>query len=354
MAQSGKRADGAAPDNKTVQYQQSQQSKITIDDVAKALGVSKTTVSRAISGKGRIGESTRQRVMEYIKRNHYRPNVVAKGLANSKTYNIGWVIPGDSGVTDLPFFQRCMTGISEIAAEEDYDILITMVYDHNNSQLRRVVKNHKVDGIILGRTLIDDKAVSLLKEEGVPFVVIGSSPDEGVIQVDNDHVSACRELTSILIMKGVKNFALIGGDSNHVVNQTRKEGFELALREQNIMPDSKMIYMDCDTDEIVDHVVEECLQNDVECIMCMDDRICRSVMDKLLREGVRIPDEIKVASFYNSVILENYQPSITALQYDPKELGIVACRTLFDYIAGNEVQKKVLLGYDVILKGSTK
>ena len=61
---------------------------ITISDVAEALGVSKTTVSRAISGKGRIGEATRQRVMEYITEHDYKPNVIAKGLAQSKTYNI--------------------------------------------------------------------------------------------------------------------------------------------------------------------------------------------------------------------------------------------------------------------------
>ena len=59
---------------------------------------------------------TRKRVLEYIKENHYRPNIVAKGLAKSKTYNIGWVMPGDSNITELPFFQRCMIGISEVAA----------------------------------------------------------------------------------------------------------------------------------------------------------------------------------------------------------------------------------------------
>ena len=318
------------------------------------LGVSKTTVSRAISGKGRIGESTRQRVLEYIKENHYRPNVVAKGLANSKTYNIGWVTPGDSSVTDLPFFQRCMMGVSEVAAEEDYDILLSMVFEHDISQLKRVIKNHKVDGIILGRTLINDESVSLLKKDGIPFVVIGSSPDDHVIQIDNDHINACKELTSILIMKGVKRFALIGGNSNLVVNQTRRRGFELGLESQGLTVDESMVYMDCETNHMIERIVEECLRGSIQCIMCMDDRICSVVLDKLHQEGIRIPEEMKVASFYNSALLESYQPSVTSLQYDPKELGTVACRTLFDYIAGKNVQNRVLLGYEVNLKGSTQ
>lgn len=67
---------------------------ITISDVAEALGVSKTTVSRAISGKGRIGAATRKRVLEYIQEHDYKPNVIARGLAQSKTFNICVVMPG--------------------------------------------------------------------------------------------------------------------------------------------------------------------------------------------------------------------------------------------------------------------
>ena len=78
---------------------------ITISDVAEALGVSKTTVSRAISGKGRIGAATRNRVLEYIQEHDYKPNVIARGLAQSKTFNICVVMPGDYALVELPFFQ---------------------------------------------------------------------------------------------------------------------------------------------------------------------------------------------------------------------------------------------------------
>lgn len=349
----GEQAGKISAENTTVQFQR-EQNKITIGDVAEALGVSKTTVSRAISGKGRIGEATRQRVLEYIKENHYRPNVVAKGLAKSKTYNIGWVMPGDSNVTELPFFQRCMLGISEVAAAYDYDILLSMVFDHDISKLKSVVKNRKVDGIILGRTLVEDESVSFLKKSDMPFVVIGSSNDEDVIQIDNDHIGACKELTSIIIMKGIKKLALIGGSMEHVVNQTRRKGFEMALAEQGLGSDAGRIYMDCETDSMVEHALEQCLHEKAECIICTDDRVCTAVLNKLNREGISIPEQIKVASFYDSIMLDNYKPAITSLCYDPKELGMVACTTLFDYIAGKRVQKKVLLGYDVVLRGSTK
>ena len=90
--------------------------KLTISDVADALHVSKTTVSRAFSGKGRISEDTRQRVLAYIEANDYKPNVIAKGLAQKKTYNIALVIPGDCNLVDMPFFQNSMQGICEEAS----------------------------------------------------------------------------------------------------------------------------------------------------------------------------------------------------------------------------------------------
>ena len=99
----------------------------TIDDIARELGVSKTTVSRAISGKGRIGQATRDRVLAFIKEHDYRPNVVARGLAQRKTYNIALLMPKDYVATEFLFFKDCMNGICEIASAHDYDIIISMV-----------------------------------------------------------------------------------------------------------------------------------------------------------------------------------------------------------------------------------
>lgn len=99
--QTGKTAEKAAGDG-------TGQGKMTIADVADALNISKTTVSRAISGKGRIGAETRRRVMEYIEEHNYKPSVIAKGLAQSKSYNIGWVMPSDYSVVDLPFFRSAL------------------------------------------------------------------------------------------------------------------------------------------------------------------------------------------------------------------------------------------------------
>lgn len=328
-------------------------SKITIQDVADALGISKTTVSRAISGKGRIGEETRSRVMEYIEQYGYKPNPIAKGLAQQRTYNIGWVMPGDSSITDLPFFQKCMSGVSEEAASADYDVLLSMVYDHNTSGLERMVKGSKVDGVILGRTLVDDENVTYLKQSGIPFVVVGSTTQSGVVQIDNDHVNACRELIMAITSKGAERFVLIGGSDEHVVNLSRRKGFELGISESGYSLDDQIIYMNSDNDNAVREAVANAVSNSVDCIVCMDDKICNMVMEYLNNSNIAIPDTIKVASFYNSEMVTKWSPKITAIQFNPKSLGATACKMLLSYINGEQVPEKTLMNYDIFINKST-
>lgn len=333
---------------------QEENKTLTIADIADALGVSKTTVSRAISGKGRIGSETRERVLKYIDAHNYTPNVIAKSLAQNKTYNLAVVMPGDYELIDLPFFQNCIMGIQEIASSFDYDMLLTVCNNADVTKLERIVHNRKVDGVILLRSFMDDVQVEYLQEKNVPFVVTGSSNYKGVVQVDNDHRAACRELTSILLMKRMKKIALIGGNEEHVVTQSRLMGFKDAFADSGLAVDESLIYMNLDNPVLLDGKLDDIIKREVDCVVCMDDAICMEVLYKLRREGISVPDQIRVASFYNSSMLETHDPSITSLDFDAKELGMLVCRTLLDMIEGQKVQKKTLLGYEVRLRESTK
>lgn len=326
---------------------------LTIGDIAQELGVSKTTVSRAISGKGRIGEQTRRKVLEYIEEHHYSPNIIAKGLAQHKTFNLGVVLPGDYNVAELPFFQNCMLGISRAASTAGYDVLLSMVTENDITQLERVVTNRKIDGVILTRTMLDDTPMRYLKENGVPFVAIGSTDDEETVQIDNDHRSACRELTERLIEQGIGKIALIGGNENFIVNGNRLRGFEEAFgsRAERI---SRQILMDVDDARKVDRIVEKLLQEETECIVCMDDFLCGCVLNALQQRQVAVPGQMQVASFYDSTMLASYIPSITSIRFDVEQLGRRACELLLNVLDGDEVEQCTLLGYEVRMRKSTK
>lgn len=327
--------------------------KITIDDVARELNISKTTVSRAISGKGRVGEATRERVLKYIEENNYVPNAMAKGLAQSKTYNLGITLPGNFALMDLPFFQKCLMGVCDYAGTENYDVVVSMVSEGDISQLERLVNNRKVDGVILTRTYLEDKPQEFLSRKNIPFVTIGLSKEPGIIQVDNDHEAACHELTSRLIKQGIRSYALLCDSGAYMVTRSRKNGFLNALREAGIPDNMGTVYENAGGDG-VDYIVERILKTDTECILCMDDTICLKVLDKLKKCGLQVPDDIKVASFYNSTVLERNTPSITSLSFDARELGRVASKTLLQLINGDVVPERSLLGYEISIKESTK
>ncbi len=326
---------------------------ITISDVAEALGVSKTTVSRAISGKGRIGKKTREKVLAYIEEHHYTPNVIARGLAQSKTYNIGVVVPAEYNITDLPFFQSCLFGIQEVAAEMDYDILLILSNPEDTSRLERVVINRKVDGLILMRTFVEDKQASMLATKGIPFVTIGGTNVAHAVWVDQDHKNACKELTSLLIRQKLERIALIGGDEKYMVTQKRLCGYLEAFKEAKVPVRKDLIYLGMDNPALLDQCVNEILNKQADCIVSMDDAICDNVLKKFRREHIHVPGDIKAASFYNSSILENHVPSITSLSFDERELGTEACRSLMALIEDKEVSSAELPGYRVVSGEST-
>lgn len=327
---------------------------ITIADVAEALGVSKTTVSRAISGKGRIGAATRERVLEYIKEHDYKPNVIAQGLAKSRTYNIGVVMPQDYCLMDMPFFLNCLAGLHEIADAADYDILLTICDNTDMTHLERIVSNRKVDGIILMRTFLEDKAILLLQEKGIPFVTVGSTHYKNVVQIDHNNEEGSRELTSILLLKNQRRIALIGGNERYMVTQNRLKGFIQAYERMQVPVPQELIYLNRENTVMIESAVDDILSRKADCIVCMDDGICGTVLNKLKKENVSVPGQIKVASFFYSMILENHSPAITSLSYDVKELGMVTCRTLIDMIEEKEVAERTMLGYEVVMKESTK
>ena len=308
--------------------------KLTIADVADYLGVSKTTVSRAISGKGRVSEETRKRVQQYIDQMDYKPNVIAKGLAQSKTFNIAVVIPADCDMQELPFFQNCMCGICDAAAKRDYDVLTVYSAAGDPSGLERIITNHKVDA-----------AADYLKRREVPVVAVGSSADTSLIQIDHDHRSACQELTSHLLKQGIRKVGMIGGNESHVVTRNRFGGFADAFRMAGLPVDMSLVYFGAEKAKEIEQAVDELLEKNAECIVCMDDMICNHVIRKLRETDVNLLNTVRVVSFYGGISGSVLASQVETVEFDAKKLGFVTCNTLLDIIDGKQIAVKQLLPY---------
>lgn len=323
---------------------------MTLDQIAKELGVSKSTVSRAISGKGRIGEATRSRVLSYIR----SLKTQAEGeTPPSGTCNIGVVIPADVYTDGTPYFHECLLGICETASLMDYHVLITTGSGNDISGIRTLVEKEKVDGIILTRSLEEDQALRYLTGIRFPAGVTGSCEYEQVIQVDTDNQGAAESLTTLLINKGFRKFALILDDMTYRVNRCRYDGFCSSLFRNNLSREKQKIYAGTMQRELLDALLNDIVSEKTECILCGDDVVCTRIMSRLQAEGYRIPRDISIASLYNSTSLNCFSPAVTAVNVSARQIGNVIGKQMIQYLRGQEYSQKTIMDYEILLRKST-
>ena len=335
-----------------------QKPSLTIDDIARELGVSKTTVSRAISGKGRISAATRDRVQAFIELHNYRPNAAAKGLAENRTYNLALVLPRDFINLDLPFFRQSMSAICEEAFFHDYNVMLCLSTTNHPASLIRTLDYRKVDGVILSRTVENDSLLQVLTSRGMPFATLGSLPasnhDTAVVEADHDQTGGCYALSKLLLEKAEGKTALLGNDLNYIVNQSRLSGFRRACQELGLPMEQTPIRMGINDLPSCRIVVEDLLNAGIRRFVCMDEDVCIRTYEVLRSNGLSVPADAKLASLSDSDQLLKAETPITAVRFDAAELGRAACRELLNALNDEPYDPKPLLGYEINLRESTK
>ncbi len=325
----------------------------TLDKIAKELGLSKTTVSRAISGKGRISEETRAKVNAFIKEINYRPSAVARSLAASRTFNVGLVFPADSALGEMPYFQTLMTGVCDRAMEYEYDVLIILADNDGISALKHAVRNKKIDAVMVSRCEQDSKVINFLKDASIPYIVVGDPMEPGVPFIDHDNEGAATRMIETLIDKGITRMALIGGGENINVTHSRLAGFRQGFINRGMKADENQIYLNMHKSDRMDKVLKTAIAEGAECIVCMDDMLCNSVLNCLHNDGVSVPEDIKLCSFYDSNLLSTSKPSITSLYFDAKKLGAEGLSMLMRNLDGEDVTNLTLNDFNIQMRDST-
>ena len=325
-----------------------------IEEIAQALGISKTTVSRALSGKGRVSEETRAKVFAYVGRPGVDSSTPVRRQDPGATHNLSLVIPKHFMQLDLPFLRKCMGGVCTMAAQRGYDLLLCYVSDTDTVQLERQLASHKVDGVILSRTMNDDPSIDLLQQYGVPFVAIGRIENDDIPQADNDQLGAASEMTRVLFQMGARRIAYLGGSGTYTVNADRLRGYLRGLAEFGVPADQSLIRTGIESDEQRTDALEAVLEQHPDCLLCCDDRIAFDLMRELRNRHIRVPEQLRLASLYDSELLAGTTPAISAVQFDAERLGSTACRMLLDVMAGKDIPLRQVQGYQVILRESTK
>ena len=218
---------------------------VTIKDVAKAAGVSPSTVTRVIQNKSTISDETKKRVRKAMKELNYHPNLNARSLVSSYTQVIGLVLPDDSDVFyQNPFFPSVLRGIAQVASENHYAIQIATGKNEKErlNAISQMVYGKRVDGLIFLYAQENDPLVQLVVDEQFPFLILGKSLSPFIPLVDNDNIQAGFDATEYFIKKGCNRIAFIGGTKKLFVTQDRLTGYEQALQEHNLPLDSQRTF----------------------------------------------------------------------------------------------------------------
>ncbi len=216
-----------------------------LKDLAASLGLSQTTVSRALNDYPEVSDTTRRRVKDAARKTNYRPDPRAMGLATGRTLSIGHVIPISTRHEIVnPIFADFIAGAGETYSRNGYDMVLSVVADVDEEQAYRdFASRRSVDGVIVHGPRPDDPRIALLKEVDLPFVVHGraGSGDADYSWVDVNNRRAFERATNLLLDLGHRRIALINGNEKMDFAGRRRDGYLSALRASGITPDPALM-----------------------------------------------------------------------------------------------------------------
>lgn len=315
--------------------------------------MSVSTVSRALSGNGRVSEETRQEVLDYLVDKQLVPNIREKHYTDTTTNIIAVTVPEEGNFVFMPYFQHVFFSVYDFFSIRGIQVIPIKISAKNISYLKKAVEDHVMDGVILSRRVENMDEINYLKEQGVPFVLIGDIEDSKIVQVGSDNEQATYDLISSLIHKGCYKMAVMCAEEKQPINRKRLRGLMNAHVDNYMVLNQDFVFYDTDLEDIAELAIEKILGANIDAIICMDDNICLTVLRILQKRHISIPQGIKVASLHNSPILEAWNPPITCVSYDVEELGKEAARMLHTLLLEKKKLPKTIMGYEVQMKEST-
>lgn len=335
---------------------------VTIKDVAKKANVAPSTVSRVIADSPRISLDTKKRVRKAMKALGYHPNVNARNLAIRSTQAIGVIMP-TSAETALqnPFFPEVLRGVGSLAHETEYSLYISTGGNEQQlfEEVKRMVYGNRVDGLILLYSRVSDPIVDFLVEAKFPFVIVGKPYDHEskITYVDNDNISASKDITNHLIDLGHQHIAFIGGSKDLVVTLDRLQGYQQAIETAALPTHSDYIihaeFLKSGGRKAVERLFS--LEMPPTALVIADDIMSLGVINMLEELGISCPEDISITSFNNLYLSEITRPPLTTVDIQIFKLGVQAAKCLIEKANDKEEPaKRIIVPHEIIYRSSTK
>lgn len=307
---------------------------MTLHDVARAAGVSKSTVSNVVRGGEAVSPSTRERVMQAVSDLGYRPNAVARSLRARSTMVLGLIVTEQLN----PFYAQLARGVESTARVAGYGLLVAntdALPDLEQAQVDALV-DRRVDGVVVGGMTVDSDLPDRLIENGIRVVLAGcgTARDLRVGVVDVDDAAAMTDVVAHLAELGHRRVGFAPHERREAAGERRAIAFHEAARERGL---------------------EVCsLDDDPTAIVAHNDLVAIELIDRLERRGIRVPRDVSVVGFDDVPAAAHCRIELTTVRCDGAEIGERAALTLLDAIDDkSHVARVELLQPRLVVRGST-
>lgn len=338
---------------------------MSLKKLSEGLGLSQTTVSRALNGYPEVSETTRSRVVEAAAKANYSPNQRAVSLATGRSMAIGHVIPLASQHDVMnPIFAEFIAGASQTYAQHGYEMKLHVVAREDEADVyRKLAAKRSVDGLIVHYPLREDKRIKLLNKIGIPYLVHGRVSDtkESYSWIDMNSREAFQKATELLIELGHAKIALINGAEDATFAWYRRLGFVKAMEQAGLPVDERMMFASSMTESYGYTATESMINSgDMPTAILVSSYIAALGVRRALGEnGFRIGDDVSVIihdddlSYFDN---GGSVPQFTSTVSSVREAGVEGARMLLDLISDPSAQpepRHQLLEAKLIVGAST-
>ncbi len=333
-------------------------SDLTLEDVARQAGVSRSTVSRVINGRPNVREDVRQRVLDVIRDTGYHPNVAARTLASQRSWTLGLVLPHSVSFffTD-PYYPHLTKGIAQACNQYNYTLALFLVGTKEDEEkiFPRVARKGLLDGVLVQAGHHgDQQIIGLLVDSKMPLVVAGRPfRSDNVSYIDIDNVNAAHNAVRHLIQIGYRRIGTIAGPAHSTVGLDRKEGYLKALKERGREVDEALIVEGDFTETGGYYAMQRLLPAKPDAVFAASDIMAIGAMRAAREAGLRIPTDIAFVGFDDLPIATLSDIQLTTVRQPVVQFGYKAVELLLDLIEnGLHPVRRVIMDTELIIRDS--
>lgn len=331
----------------------------TIKDIAKKVGVSVTTVSRALNGYSDVNENTRKKIAQVAKELNYSPNSLARSLVMKKSQTIGLLVSGftKESVKDN-FMVEVLAGVNEYVSGSNYDLIL---FNTNSSKQRektytQLCRERRVDGVIIQGIRTDDPYLKEVVESDIPCVLIDIPLEsDNVSHVTTDNVLGAEKAVNHLIHLGHKKIGMINGHEFAFVSRERLQGYQKALDKADLTFNPEYVRVGGFTEEKGKVAAFQLLSDhpEITALFCASDLMAIGAMAAAKELNRQVPEELSIIG-YDDILLASYvSPTLTTIAQNKFSLGYEAARLLIGLLHNETETHRLVIKTEVMEREST-